>query len=252
MGNWNIEGKNVLITGASGTLGSVLAHSFSQAGCRVFLQGRKEKKLLDLQNSLSGESFVFTGDISDSLIINKIFSTIASKYNSLDFLVNNAGLQTVLPINQLESRDWEDMMSINTKAPHLCTKAFLELYKKYPSNNSAIVNIASIEGSVPALAHSHYAASKGALIQYTRAAALELGAYGIRVNSVSPGLIYHENLKKEWPDGVIRYINSSPLSRLVDPVEVADTVLFLSSPMSSGITGVDIRVDTGMGVVQGY
>ena len=252
MGNWNIEGKNVLITGASGHLGSALARSFSQAGCRVFLQGRNEKKLLALQKTLTGESIVFTGDISDSLIINKIFSKIGSKYNSLDFLVNNAGLQTALPINQLESMDWENMMSINTKAPHLCTKAFLELYKKYPSSNPVIVNIASIEGSVPALAHSHYAASKGALIQYTRAAALELGAYGIRVNSVSPGLIYYENLKKEWPDGVIRYINSSPLSRLVDPIEVAETVLFLSSPYAHGITGVDLRVDAGMGVVQGY
>jgi len=252
MPNWNIEGKNVLITGASGHLGSVIAQSFSQAGCRVFLQGRNESKLLDLQKKLTGESIVFAGDISDPLIIDKIFSKIGGKYKSLDFLINNAGLQTVLPINQLESRDWEIMMSINTKVPHLCTKAFLELNKKYPSGNPVIVNIASIEGSIPALAHSHYAASKGALIQYTRASALELGAYGIRVNSVSPGLIDHENLKKDWPEGVIKYVKSSPLSRLVDPVEVADTVLFLSSPYAHGITGVDLRVDAGMGVVQGY
>ncbi len=252
MGSWKIDGKNVLVTGASGHLGRVIAGCFSSAGCRVFLQGRSREKLYDLQKSLKGESFVLSGDISTPGYISEMFSIIDKKWSSLDFLVNNAGLQTLGSIDSLEDDDWDKMLDLNLKIPHLTTKAFLALHKKNSSISPAIINIASIEGSVPAVLHSHYTASKGGLIQYTRASALELGRYGIRVNSVSPGLIKHKNLEAEWPDGVARYIASSPLSRLVDPSEVGDTVLFLASPYSRGITGIDLRVDTGMGVVQGY
>lgn len=254
MNTWKIEGKSVLITGASGNLGRVLAKTFSMAGCRVILQGREERrsKLLDLQQTLPGESIVLNADISRPDEIKKLFIEIKREVNILDFLVNNAGLQEVVPFEQLNAKKWDEVLAVNMRAPHLCTMAFRELHLKNPSDSSAIVNIASIEGSVPALSHSHYAASKGGLIQYTRASALELGSVGIRVNSISPGLINTPELEENWPDGMARYINSSPLSRLVDPVEVANSVLFLLSPYASGITGVDLRVDTGMGVVQGY
>lgn len=254
MDSWNVHGKSVLITGASGNLGRVLAETLSKAGCRIVLQGREAKKsfLIDFQKTLPGESIVLTGDISSPSDIIKIFSEIEKQYITLDFLVNNAGLQGLVPFEKLDEEEWDKVLSVNIRSPHLCTKAFSELHQKNLSSVPAIVNIASIEGSIPALSHAHYAASKGGLIQYTKAAALELGGAGIRINSISPGLINTPGIEKAWPDGVKRYINASPLSRLVDPLEVANTVLFLLSPLSSGITGVDLRVDTGMGVVQGY
>ena len=254
MGRWNVKGKSVLITGAAGNLGGVLAQTLSQAGCRVVLQGRIERKsnLLDLQKILPGKSLVLTGDISSPSDINRIFSEIEKQYKTLDFLVNNAGLQGVVPFKKLDEEEWDKVLNVNLKSPHLCTKAFRELHQKNPSSVPAIVNIASIEGSIPAFSHAHYAASKGGLILYTRASALELGGAGIRVNSISPGLINTYGIDKAWPEGVERYTKSSPLSRLVDPIEVANSVLFLLSPLSSGITGIDLRVDTGMGVVQGY
>ncbi|MCK5674745.1 MAG: SDR family oxidoreductase, partial [Spirochaetales bacterium] len=226
----------------------------SKAGCRIVLQGREERKpeLLELQQILTGESIVITGDISNPLDIKKLFNEIEKQYTTLDFLVNNAGLQGVVPFEKLDEEEWDSVLNVNIRSPHLCIKAFSELYQKNPSFSPAIVNIASIEGSIPALSHAHYAASKGGLIQYTKAAALELGGVGIRVNSVSPGLINTPGIEKAWPDGVERYIKASPLSRLVDPEEVANSVVFLLSPLSSGITGIDLRVDTGMGVVQGY
>ncbi len=254
MDTWKVDGKSVLITGAAGNLGRILSETLSQAGCRIILQGREAKKakLIEFQQTLPGESIVLTGDISNPSDITKIFSEIEKEFITLDFLVNNAGLQGVVPFEKLDEEEWNAVLDINLRTPHLCIKAFRALHLKNPSLSPAIVNIASIEGSIPALSHSHYAASKGGLIQYTRAAALELGGVGIRVNSVSPGLINIPGIDLTWPDGVQRYINSSPLSRLVDPIEVADTVLFLLSPLSSGITGIDLRVDTGIGVVQGY
>lgn len=254
MNTWKVEGKSVLITGAAGNLGKALVEAFSKAGCRIVLQGREERKskLFELQQTLPVESIVITGDISNPSGITNIFREIEKKFITLDFLVNNAGLQGVVPFEKLDEDEWDSVLTVNIRTPHLCTKAFRELHLKNPSLLPSIVNIASIEGSVPALSHAHYAASKGGLIQYTKASALELGGLGIRVNSISPGLINTPEIEKDWLDGVKRYINASPLSRLVDPVEVANSVLFLLSPFSSGITGVDLRVDTGMGVVQGY
>ncbi|RKX85994.1 MAG: short-chain dehydrogenase [Spirochaetes bacterium] len=254
LNTWRIERRSVLITGASGNLGKVLAETLSKAGCRIILQCRESKKIkmLEFQKTLPFESIVLTGDISQPSEIIKLFMEIEKEYKTLDFLVNNAGLQGVVSFENLNEEEWDSVLNINLRSPHLCTKAFRELHQKNPSSVPAIVNIASIEGSIPALSHAHYAASKGGLIQYTKASALELGGLGIRVNSVSPGLINTPGIEKDWPDGVERYIKASPLSRLVDPVEVANTVLFLLSPLSSGITGVDLRVDTGMGVVQGY
>lgn len=251
---WNVKGKNVLITGAAGNLGKVLAQTLSVAGCRIVLQGRdgRKSKLLELQQTLPGESIVLTGDINYPVGITKLFREIETQFKTLDFLVNNAGMQGVVPFENLNEEEWDSVFNINIRTPHLCTKAFRELHLKNPTLFPSIVNIASIEGSIPALSHSHYAASKGGLIQYSKAAALELGDLGIRVNSVSPGLINTPGINKDWPDGVARYIKSSPLSRLVEPKEVSDSVLFLLSPYAGGITGVDLRVDTGMGVVQGY
>jgi 3-oxoacyl-[acyl-carrier protein] reductase len=254
MNPWNVEGKSVLITGASGNLGRVLAETLSKAGCIILLQGREEKKsvLYELKQTLSGQAAVLTGDISNASDIRKIYRQIEEQYKTLDFLVNNAGLQGVVPFDKLNEEEWDSVLNVNLRSPHLCTKAFRELHLKNPSPIPSIVNIASIEGSIPALNHSHYAASKAGLIQYTKASALELGYLGIRVNSVSPGLLNTPGIEEGWPQGVARYTNSSPLSRLVNPEEVANTLLFLLSPYASAITGVDLRVDTGMGVVQGY
>jgi len=113
-------------------------------------------------------------------------------------------------------------------------------------DGGAIVNIASIEGLQPAFDHSHYAASKAAVIMHTRAAALELGRAGIRVNSVSPGVIEAPGIEESWPEGVARWRAAAPLERLGHPSDVADAVLFLVSPAARWITGANLVVDGGV------
>jgi NAD(P)-dependent dehydrogenase (short-subunit alcohol dehydrogenase family) len=113
----------------------------------------------------------------------------------------------------------------------------------------AIVNIASIEGSDPAAGHAHYSASKSGMLMFTRSAALEYGAFGIRVNAVSPGLIHREGLESEWPDGVSRWTAKAPLERLGTDMDVADAVLFLLSPAARWISGTNLLVDGGMSTV---
>jgi len=113
-------------------------------------------------------------------------------------------------------------------------------------SGGAIVNIASIEGHSPAAGHGHYATSKAGQLMFTKAAALEYGRQGIRVNSVSPGLIDTGGLAEAWPPGVARWTAAAPLERLGQPEDVADAVLFLASPASRWITGADLLVDGGV------
>ena len=113
-------------------------------------------------------------------------------------------------------------------------------------SGGAIVNISSIEGLQPAFDHSHYAASKAAVIMHTRAAALELGPSGIRANCVSPGLIEAPGIEEAWPEGVARWHAAAPLHRLGTPADVADAVLFLVSPAARWISGANLVVDGGV------
>jgi len=115
--------------------------------------------------------------------------------------------------------------------------------------SGAIVNVASIEGSDPAVGHAHYATSKAGVLMFTRAAALEYGEYSIRVNAVSPGLIRRERIETGWPDGVKRWKSKAPLQRLGEAADVADAVLFLLSPAARWISGANLVVDGGMSAV---
>ena len=113
-------------------------------------------------------------------------------------------------------------------------------------DGGAVVNVASVEAHQPAIGHGHYAVSKAGLIMLTRAAALEYGPDGIRVNSVSPGLIDDGTLAERWPDGVERWLAAAPLRRIGTPGDVADAVTFLVSPMARWVTGADLVVDGGI------
>src|SRR5690606_37907428 len=102
------------------------------------------------------------------------------------------------------------------------------------------------EGHGPAPWHGPYATSRAALLMFTKAAALEFGAYGIRVNSVCPGLIHRDGIEEGWPEGVARWQNAAPLKRLGRPEDIADACLFLASDAARWITGADLVVDGGV------
>jgi 3-oxoacyl-[acyl-carrier protein] reductase len=134
------------------------------------------------------------------------------------------------------------MLRINTGGVAAMTREAAALM----ATGGSIVNIGSIEGLQPAFAHSHYAASKAAVIMHTRAAALELGPRGIRVNCVSPGLIEAPRIEEAWPEGVARWHAAAPLHRLGTPADIADAVLFLASPGARWISGANLVVDGGV------
>ncbi len=157
-------------------------------------------------------------------------------------LINNAGMYPVAPLADLDAESWRTVLDANLTATHLFTRAALPLMKP----GAAIINIASTEAHRPVHNHAHYAAAKAAVLHYTRASALELARRGIRVNSVSPGLIQREGLEKAWPSGYERFVAAAPLGRTGLPEEIGAACLFLASEASGWITGVDLLVDGGV------
>jgi NAD(P)-dependent dehydrogenase (short-subunit alcohol dehydrogenase family) len=145
----------------------------------------------------------------------------------------------------MKESEWNEVIAANLRSVHLCTQAAAR-HMIACGRPGAIVNIASIEAENPAPKHSHYVAAKAGVVMYTRSAALELGAHGIRVNCVSPGLVWREGLDRDWPEGVSAYLAAVPLRRLGQPDDVADACLFLASAAARWITGSNLVVDGGV------
>ncbi|GGU67876.1 SDR family NAD(P)-dependent oxidoreductase [Lentzea flava] len=217
----DLSGKVVLVTGAGGGLGAGIVARFEAAGAVVVRhRGRAD------------------GDLRTSAV--RVVADAAAVHGRLDAVVNNAGVQPVEPLPDMTVAQWQSVVDTNLTGPFAVTQAAVRFQV------SSITHIASIEGSHPAPGHAHYAASKAALIMHARAAALEYGPRGIRVNTVSPGLISRPGISSEWPEGVARWEAAAPLRRLGTPEDVGNACVFLASDLASWITGHDLVVDGGV------
>jgi 3-oxoacyl-[acyl-carrier protein] reductase len=189
---------------------------------------------------LGARATVATGDVERDAA--RICGTAMEAFGRLDVVVNNAGMQPVAPLMELGDEEVGEMLRVNVAGVAAMTREAAALMTR----GGAIVNIGSIEGLQPAFGHSHYAASKAAVIMHTRAAALELGPRRIRVNCISPGLIEAPGLEEAWPEGVARWRTAAPLDRLGTPADVADAAIFLASPAARWISGANLVVDGGV------
>lgn len=251
----DLADRHVLITGSYGQLGRAIAEAFSRQGAKLYLQGRTwtDSRREWAQSLPLPPVCLIAADLSKTDDIEQMFGTIAAHTECLDVLINNAGVQDLAPLDDLSETAWDRMLSVNLTAPHICTSLMTRGVRACgQERRRSIINILSIESENPAVNHSHYGASKGGLLQYTRAAALELGPLNIRVNGISPGLIYREGIEEAWPDGVARYMHSAPLGQLIMPEDIAQAALFLASDASARITGINLRIDAGIGAATGY
>lgn len=239
---FSLEGKRILITGASSGIGQAIAIVCSKMGASVIITGRNKKKLDITYSLLVGEdNLSVVGDLTCKDDMERILSLLPQ----LDGVVHSAGVGQRKPCKLIDENDVDNVLNINFKAPVLL-QAFLLSDKKI-KRNASVVFIASHAANSPSIGNSVYSASKGAIISYARCLALELASRSIRVNCICPAmvwtdLIYEGGLTKEdLKKDQLQY----PLKRYGNPDDVANLTVYLLSEAASWMTGACIDLTGG-------
>ena len=243
-----LNGKTVLITGASRGIGSGIARVFAQNGANVvFTYSSSEAPALALQDELSKLGVTvkaYKSDASSFEACEKLASEVMSDFDSLDALINNAGITKDNLLMRMSEEDFDKVIEVNLKSVFNMTKAFQRVFLK--QRNGSIINISSIVGVKGNAGQANYAASKAGMIGFTKSVALELGSRNIRANVIAPGFIETEMTDKLDEAVVEQWRAGIPLKRGGTPEDVANACLFFASDLSSYITGQVLLVDGGM------
>ncbi|MCI0517053.1 MAG: SDR family oxidoreductase [Woeseiaceae bacterium] len=251
-GLMDLSGHRALITGASGNIGAAIARRLAMAGAEIVIHyngnAAAARALEKELNAIGVRTGLVHANLSTADGARALFAGIDASGGVADLVVNNAANQDVQPLAGMALTDWQMVMAANLDSAFSVTQLAVERLLK-SGRAGAIVNVASIEGFDPATGHAHYASSKAGMLMLTKAAALEYGSSGIRVNAVSPGLIDRDGLKADWPEGVASWLSKAPLGRLGTAEDVAVAVLYLLSPAARWISGANLIVDGGMSTV---
>ncbi|CAN5251684.1 SDR family oxidoreductase [soil metagenome] len=241
----DLTGRVSAVTGAGGWIGAGIARRFAEAGAAVVVHYRRsEATAREVARAIEaggGRAAVLQADLTDRAQVEDFFDAALQAFGRLDALINNAGAYPGRPLTEMSAEEWEAVLRANLTSVHLSTQAAA----RRMGEGGAIVNVASVEALQPMPNHAHYASAKAGVLMHTRVAALELGPRGIRVNAVSPGLIWREGIEAAWPEGVRRWGETAPLGRMGRPEDVADACLFLVSGAARWITGANLIVDGG-------
>jgi 3-oxoacyl-[acyl-carrier protein] reductase len=245
----NTTDKVVLVTGAGRGIGKAIAIAFARTGARVAVNDINPEscaKTVDEIGASGGRAMACHADVANKLAVQSMLIDIEDRWERVDILINNAGVEPHQPILQLDEWDWNRTLDVNLKGAFLCAQSVGRMMQK--QGGGVIVNVASIAGRAAGLRdRSAYVASKTGLIGFTKECAREFAAYNIRVNAVCPGVIITEmtaHLRQNEAQ-LKKWLEDIPLGRLGDPEDVTGLVLFLCSDAARYITGQAINVDGG-------
>ncbi len=258
---FNVKGKVIVITGALGLLGSAYTDGFAQEGARVVVVDTDGdlclQKARDITGKSGAKSLGIGCDITDREAVSEMVAQVISRFGKIDVLINNAAHKSerfFTPFEDFPVADWEEVMKVNVTGMFLCSQAVAGEMKKRQSGS--IINISSIYGVVAPDQRIYpeagddkvnintplvYSTSKGAVISLTRYLATYLAGHGIRVNTVTPGGVYHG----QDETFVARYREKCPMARMATPEEIFHAVYFLASDAAGYVTGHNLVVDGG-------
>ena len=243
-----LEGKTVIITGASRGIGKGIAEVFAKHGANIaFTYRSSDEKANILEKELSANGCKVKGyksDASDFEAAQQLSANVIDEFGSIDVLVNNAGITKDGLLMRMSEEDFDNVMNINMKSVFNMTKAVIRPMLK--QKEGSIINMSSVVGVKGNAGQANYSASKAAINGFTKSTALELGSRNIRCNAIAPGFIETEMTSALGEDQVQEWRNSIPLKRGGTPEDIANATLFLASDMSAYVTGQVLHVCGGM------
>jgi NAD(P)-dependent dehydrogenase (short-subunit alcohol dehydrogenase family) len=241
---FSLEGKVAVVTGAGSGIGKAAAEALAAAGATVIVADRNLAAARDVAGGLNS-AIAVEADVTQEQAIEAMFAAAPAR---VDILVNNAGLAIRRPSVDLSAEDWNKVVDVNMTAVFLCARAAARRMIA-DGEGGAIVNVASIMGLSGGGLYPNisYQTTKGAVVNMTRALAVEWAANGIRVNAVAPTWVRTPFIQPilEQPELVARIEAMTPMRRLAEPEEVASAILFLASPAAAMVTGHTLPVDGG-------
>ena len=244
----NLKSKTVLITGGSRGIGQACVKLFANAGADIAFTFNNKKEIADkLVNDISGQTQIksYPIDMHNLGKVETVVLEVIKDFGKIDILVNNAGIWKYCESDKMSLEEWSETININLTGTFLFTKFVTPVMKA--NKFGRIINITSTAGQRGEAFYSHYAASKGGVISFTKSLAAELGKYNITVNSVAPGWVLTDMTDGVFSDEQYKneVENDIPLKRIALPEDIAGPVLFLASDLARHINGEILNVNGG-------
>lgn len=243
-----MENKVALIIGSTSGIGYATALLLAEYRIKVVAAGRNQvegKKLIDQITQNGGEAIFVKTDVTHSKSIEHLIDSATDRFGGIDFAFNNAGIEGVpQSIIDLDEENWDRVLNTNLKGTWLCLKH--EIPAIISRGGGAVVNTSTSLTKSGLVTAGAYTASKAGVDALTQVAAVEYGRFGVRVNSINPGAVFTPMLQRLYDQGTIQKLQeANPLTKIATPRDIAQTVLWLFSPMANHINGTCIFVDGG-------
>ena len=245
-----LDGRNAIVTGSARGLGLAMAERFGEEGARVVLSDIDAVALQEAQDKLTARGLEVSArpaDVTDEDAMAALVRHCADRWGTVDVMVNNAGITRDGVLRKMTTDDFRQVIDVHLVGGWLGTK-MASLQMREQGTGGSVINISSMSGKVGNPGQTNYSAAKAGLIGLTKAAAKEGARYGIRVNAIQPGFIRTAMIDKMPQDVLSERIAEIPLGRIGEPLDVANSALFLASDLSSYLTGITIEVSGGRNI----